>query len=64
MNFNININKNNIIMNLQINNTDILYTKFYNNGEKNDYKMSQLSNNILDKLDNFLLVILIFSFSI
>jgi hypothetical protein len=57
MNFNININKNNIIMNLQINNTDILYTKFYNNGEKNDYKMSQLSNNILDKLDNFLLVI-------
>ena len=41
-------------MNLQINNTDILQTKFYNNGVNNDYKMKQISNNILDNIDNII----------
>jgi hypothetical protein len=45
-------------MNLQINNKDILYTKFYNNPNgANNYEFTTISNDILDIIGDFILII-------
>ena len=45
-------------MNSLINNKDILYTKFYNNPiDVNNYEFTTISNDILDTIGDFILII-------